>query len=80
MRTFVMYRDSDESGASGTGKVLEGCEFTDGTTVLRWATSTGLPHSTVVWESVDAFWAIHVLPHPDNGTRVEFSDGEVRRG
>jgi len=80
MRTFEMFRDGDESGVSGTGKVLEGCEFSDGKVCLRWSTATGLPNSTVVWDSFDDFWAIHIAPHPANGTRIAFSDGTERRG
>jgi len=33
MKTFDMVRNADESGVSGTGKVLEGVVFHDGTTV-----------------------------------------------
>jgi hypothetical protein len=35
-RTFQLHRDQDPTGISGTGVVAEGCEFTDGKTVLRW--------------------------------------------
>ena len=77
LRTFEMFRERDQTGVSGEGKVLEGVEFTDGVVVLRWATATGLPNSTVVWESFAAFWKIHVDPHSGNGTTVRFSDGTV---
>ena len=35
-RTFQLHRDQDPTGISGTGVVAEGCEFSDGKTVLRW--------------------------------------------
>lgn len=40
MFCFVLHRDSDPTGISGTGLVAEGCEFEDGTVVLRWAGET----------------------------------------
>ena len=33
---FVLMRDEDVSGVSGTGVVAEGVEFTGGTVALRW--------------------------------------------
>lgn len=35
-RRFVLQRDEDETGVSGTGVVAEGVEFTDGVVSLRW--------------------------------------------
>ena len=81
MRTFEMFRGADESGVSGTGKVLEGCVFTDGTVVLRWTTERA-ENSTVVWEQTpgasgwERFVSVHIRPHPENRTRVVFQDGE----
>lgn len=76
MRMFTMHRGWDESGVSGIGNVLEGCIFSDGTVVLRW---TSEPCSTVVWDSWDDFWTIHVAAHPTNRTVVKFSDGTIIR-
>lgn len=75
MRTFTLTRGHDESGVSGTGVVLEGVEFTDGRVILEW---TSLPRSTVVWDTFEEFWQIHVASHPTNDSLVWFSDG-VRR-
>lgn len=36
MIRFVLQRDEDVSGLSGTGTVAEGVVFDDGTAVLRW--------------------------------------------
>lgn len=37
-RRFVLHRDEDPTGVSGTGVVAEGIEFTDGIVVLHWVT------------------------------------------
>jgi hypothetical protein len=57
MRRFYLQRDEDETGISGTGKVAEGVEFTDGPVVLRWI--VGEHRSTVLWESMEAVVIIH---------------------
>lgn len=69
-----MYRGNDESGVSGTGKVLEGVIFYDGTVVLRW---TSDPCSTVVWDDFQSFWNVHVASHPSNETVIQFDNGDV---
>jgi hypothetical protein len=57
MRTFYLERTIDTTGISGTGKVAEGVEFSDGTAVLRWTSEHA---STVVYEKgLDAVRAIH---------------------
>jgi hypothetical protein len=56
MRRFVMERDEDVSGVSGTGIVAEGVVFTDGTTVLRWVTEYT---STAIYPSVGELITIH---------------------
>lgn len=68
-KTFSMIRGSDESGVSGTGKVLEGVLFSDGKVVVRWLT----PHvasSTAIYDSLDDFHRIHIESHPTNKTRI----------
>jgi hypothetical protein len=68
MRTFVMVRDIDDTGISGTGIVAEGVEFGDGRVVLRWFGE----HSSIVhWADVSHVLAIH----GHNGkTRIEWAD------
>lgn len=56
-RAFVLKRDEDVSGISGTGVVAQGIEFDDGMVVLRWC--VGEYRSTVVWPSIEAVEAIH---------------------
>jgi hypothetical protein len=72
--TFVMAREADQSGVSGTGVVLEGVLFHDDTIAVRWV---GDVRSTVVYTSLKDFLAIHVIPHPENDTLVEFSTGDT---
>lgn len=57
MRTFVLQRDEDVTGVSGTGIVAEGAEFTDGTVVVRWI--VGDHHSTALWPDIQAVEEIH---------------------
>lgn len=76
MRSFELIREADESGVSGTGKVLEGVVFTDGTCVTRWVTQNSPGRSTNVWDSFGAFVSVHIAPHPDNKSKIVFNDGE----
>lgn len=56
MRTFNLHRAEDESGVSGTGIVTEGVEFSDGTCVMRWLTST---KSTAFYDNAKELVQIH---------------------
>lgn len=70
MRTFVLVRDSDVTGVSGTGTVAEGVEFSDGRVALRWIVG---PHrSTVTWDNMEAV----VEVHGHNGATQVVWDGE----
>jgi hypothetical protein len=53
---------------------FEICEFTDGRVAQRWLIGSG---SCVWWDSLEALYSVHVSPHPDYGTRVEWGDGSV---
>lgn len=77
VRTFEVFRVEDETGISGSGKVLEGCVFSDGECVVRWVAETSPGHSTSIFPSFGSFMSIHVSPHSENKTRTVFSDGEV---
>jgi hypothetical protein len=75
MRRFTMRRELDVSGVSGTGNVLEGVLFSTGVCVIHWLTPP--PRGSIsVFDSLDQFLAIHVKPHPENGTTLTFEDGE----
>ena len=75
MRRFVMQRAFDASGVSGTGTVLEGVLFSTGVVVIHWLTPP--PRGSIsVFDSLDQFLAIHVVPHPDNRTAIVWEEGE----
>lgn len=77
MRTFEVYRNEDETGVSGTGKVIEGVIYSDGTCIVQWIPEESPSKSLGIFPSFGAFLAIHVTPHPKNKTEVRFSDGEI---
>ncbi len=75
MRRFTMRREFDASGVSGTGTVVEGVQFSTGVVVIHWLTPP--PRGSIsIFDSIDQFLSIHVLPHPDNKTVLTFEDGE----
>lgn len=53
---FILWRDRDETGVSGTGPVADGVRFPDGTAVIHWR---GELVSTTVFESVEVLEKIH---------------------
>ena len=58
LRRFVLQRDEDETGISGTGVVAEGVEFTDGIVVMKWV--VGEFRSIVTWvQGIHAVEEIH---------------------
>jgi len=57
MKTFILRRNTDVTGVSGTGVVAEGVVFTDGRVALRW--TVGEHRSTVLWDSIDSVRVIH---------------------
>jgi hypothetical protein len=63
---FLLVREEDVSGVSGTGVVAEGVQFSDGKVALRWR---GDKASTVVWDSIEDAMAIH---GHDGKTRVDW--------
>jgi len=74
IETFTVCRQSDESGISGTGVVIEGVLFATGQVVLHWLTPT--PRGSIsVFDSLNDFRKIHSDPHPANKTIITWSDG-----
>lgn len=67
-KLFVLQRDEDETGISGTGVVANGIVFPDGSVAMRWATGTA---STAVYASVEDVKTIH---GHGGKTRVVFTD------
>lgn len=70
MKVFSLVRKFDETGISGTGKVLEGVVFSDGRVAIRWCTLNGIPNSTGLFDSFDDFQKIHINSHPKNNSEL----------
>jgi len=77
MKTFTVVRNGDESGVSGTGRILDGVIFHNGKVVVCWRTDIdGSKHgdsSVGIYESFGAFRRIHIDSHPDNLTEIHFN-------
>ncbi len=56
MRRFYLQRNTDVSGISGTGRILDGVQFSNGKCVLQWNTDTA---SIGLYESIDNVIQIH---------------------
>jgi hypothetical protein len=79
MRTFTLRRESDVSGVSGTGIVLEGTLFTTGVVVVHWLTPP--PRGSIaIFDTLDQLLSIHVRPHPENRAVLVFDDGTELSG
>ena len=58
MRAFLLVRDEDVTGVSGTGVVAEGVEFTGGAVALRWLSDW--PTSVVFHDrGIESVRAVH---------------------
>lgn len=66
-RPFVLQRDTDITGVSGTGTVADGVVWPDGTVALRWR---GRRPSSVTWDSIDDALSVH---GHDGATRIVWS-------
>ena len=72
-RLFTLWRRGDESGISGTGRVLDGVVFHNGKVVACWRSDLNGGHSSVVvYDTWDGFLAVHVAPHPPEQTDLRF--------
>lgn len=56
MKLFLLERDADVSGVSGTGTIGECVQFSDGTVALRWLTRM---RATGIYSSLGDAIAIH---------------------
>ncbi len=71
-RRFVLQRDEDVSGVSGTGVVAEGVVFSDGAVALRW--TSRFPTSVVFHDrGMESVEAVH---GHGGATRVVYLDPE----
>lgn len=76
-RMFTIVRRGDESGVSGTGRVLDGVIFHNGQVVVCWRGDTdpqrrGGFSSLGVYPSWEAFKYVHLDSHPSNEAEVVF--------
>lgn len=75
-RVFTLNRATDETGVSGTGRVLDGVIFHTGQVVICWRTdlkSDVANHSSIaIYPSWTAFEDIHLKPHGEEASRVTF--------
>lgn len=75
LRAFTVFRQSDESGVSGDGVVIEGVELATGQCIIHWLYPP--PRGGVaIFESMGDFIKVHIGPHPSNNTIITFQDGE----
>lgn len=64
---FILRRDRDTTGTSGTGVVAEGVRFSDGTVAMRWlpvdpdsdSWKRGVRPTTALHESIESVIALH---------------------
>lgn len=56
MRLFLLVRDEDEGGVSGTGIVAQGVEFENGKCALCWLTEFS---SVAIYDDIETLDAIH---------------------
>jgi hypothetical protein len=75
-RLFTLERKGDQTGVSGTGRVLDGVIFHTGQVVICWRSDANPEKpgfsSLAVYPSWDAFLHIHVQPHPPSATEIRF--------
>jgi hypothetical protein len=75
-RLFTVIRNFDQSGISGTGRVLDGVVFHSGQVVICWRSDVNedkLGFSSLgIYPSWEAFMHVHVDPHPANQTEIRF--------
>jgi len=72
--TFTLIRHVDESGVSGTGRVLDGVRFHTGQVVVCWRSDlnpvTPGFSSLAIYPSWEAFLHVHVHPHPAGAMEI----------
>jgi len=73
-RRFLVIREADASGISGTGVVMEGVVFHTGQIVVCWRSAHS---SLVIFPTWEAFSTVHLAAHPENAAVVEWLDQGV---
>lgn len=70
MKRLYFDRQTDVSGTSGTGAIVEGVQFSDGRVVIRWLTYLS---SLAIYNSIEEAVAIH---GHDGSTDLHWVDEE----
>ena len=68
-RCFTIHRESDATGVSGTGRVLDGVIFHTGQVVVCWYSEN---QSVTIFDNWTAFENVHLKAHPENRSRIHF--------
>jgi len=66
---FYMVRNADETGVSGTGRVLDGIVFPNGTVSVCWRSDTPSVNTYRSWVE---FKHLHIDSHPTNNTEIHW--------
>lgn len=65
---FRCIRHEDETGVSGTGDILYGIRWPDGSIHVKWNTTDS---SIGIFPGWAVFWKIHIASHPSNKTEIQ---------
>jgi hypothetical protein len=83
LSAFTMVRNADESGISGTGRVLDGVVWHNGAVTVMWRTDVDASKhgywSSGVYPSFEAFKFIHIDSHPTNKTEIIMHEADFER-
>tara|TARA_R110000824_G_scaffold396447_1_gene597907 strand:- start:608 stop:1009 length:402 start_codon:yes stop_codon:yes gene_type:complete len=75
IQSFTVFRTEDETGVSGEGIVIEGVRLATGQCIIHWLYPP--PKGGIaIFDSMDDFIKVHILPHLANRTIITFDDGE----
>jgi len=78
IQTFTVARQSDETGVSGEGVVIEGVLLATGQCIAHWLYPRP-KGSIAIFDSMNDFVTVHIKPHPGNRTIITYDDGEQER-
>ena len=81
-RLFTLIRKSDETGVSGTGRILDGTVHHNGKVVICWRSDVNSQtpgfSSTCIYPSWKAFSHVHIAPHDEAAVEVVFgTEGDL---
>jgi hypothetical protein len=83
-RTFTLIRRIDETGVSGTGRILDGVIFHTGQVVVCWRTDVNSDEpgfsSIAIYPNWHAFLHVHIAPHAPGSAEVRFLSDDSDAG